>query len=93
MNNVKIAMLGICTAAIILAVAISYAANATNATNEVVSVSSEYTNVCSNCEINMRKMELMMGFEGQTGLLMKIYMTNDPLQPSETNKVFNFNWK
>jgi hypothetical protein len=90
MNNVKIAMLGICTAAIILAVAISYA---NNATNEVVSVSSEYTNVCSNCEINMRKMELMMGFEGQTGLLMKIYMTNDPLQPSETNEVFNFNWK
>lgn len=90
MNNVKIAMLGICTAAIILAVAISYA---NNATNEVVSLSSEYTNVCSNCEINMRKMELMMGFEGQTGLLMKIYMTNDPLQPSETNEVFNFNWK
>jgi hypothetical protein len=93
MNNVKIAMLGICTAAIILAVAISYSANATNATNKVVSVSSERTNVCSNCEANMRKMELMMGFEGQTGLLMQIYMTNDPLQPSETNEVFNFNWK
>lgn len=74
----------------IVLVSISTNAATNNVTNDVTmaSVTHRGTNVCSNCEHMMRKMERMMPFEGQTGLLMQMYM--EDIIMSDTGRYGSF---